>query len=786
MNHQKKRIELLAPAGGMNQYIAAVENGADAIYLGGKSYNARMGAGNFTDRELEQAIDYGHQRGVKSYITMNTLLRDEELPQALGFAKYMYQAGADGLIVQDLGLGELIRQSFPDMPLHLSTQGSVYDRRGVEAAARLGYSRVVLARELSLQEIEAACGKKHGTGSDGADPEIEVFVHGALCICYSGQCQLSRFIGGRSGNRGGCAQPCRLPYKYLDQEGRQRKEAVYPLSPKDLCLVEELGALADAGVASLKIEGRMKSPEYVAVVTSIYRKYLDQYLEHGSYTVSEEDFLALNQIFNRGGFTQAYFYQDPGRDLMCSGLPKHQGVPVGKVVRQIEGGGHARQQGGHLIDVRMDRGVKPIEIGDGVEVHSRQITGNVVTYLKPMKDGMLRIGDIKGKVEPGDPIYRITDRTLMECARKTYENLTLEEGRFVRKTPVSVRFLGGVGKSAVLEVLEPLSFAVTEESAVGQRPEKRATAPEEIEKQLRKTGGTPFEMETVDVELSEPAMIPLSGINALRRRALEELALRLKMAYKRTLPAGEGNLPEGAAGDFGSDVANALAGGGREGDGGGDSTGEIQYYFHDYRDLRHMAFPAEKAGAEVTALIHVRDFVTHQQEIQQLEEREHVLVCPYIPAINKGGDRWIEDRLEEIAELVRAPGPEGRARRIHVGNLGWIRPFAERGVLVFGEPGLNICNQMARRAYGQLGVYDSVDSLEVLDGDGGAAGWLPLMVTEHEMEPGVLVDRKGLRLRVVTTPDNHKTYILGKRDEKTTPGAEILCRKTKKRIRIYE
>ncbi len=413
-----RACELLAPAGGPKQYIAAVENGADAIYLGGKSFNARMNADNFSDKEIEAAIDYGHLRGVKSFVTMNTLLRDEELADALEYAAFLYKIGADAVILQDLGLGYIIKQKLPDLPLHLSTQGSIYNRAGVEAAAALGYDRVVLARELSLPEIKEAC----QGGLDGNYPEIEVFVHGALCMCYSGQCHLSRYIGGRSGNRGGCAQPCRLPYQYLDSRGYGTKGVPsHPLSTKDLCLIEELGQLKEAGVTSLKIEGRMKSAEYVAVVTSIYRKYLDLYESEGSYTVSRTDWNKLEQIFNRGQFTQAYFYGDPGADLMCAGLPKHQGIKIGRVMSQSAGLG-ARDLDtikankanklnqpsksrdlakALLVDVMLDQG-QEISMGDGIEIHGKTMTGNVVTYLERINSGRVRVGDIKDKVDKGD------------------------------------------------------------------------------------------------------------------------------------------------------------------------------------------------------------------------------------------------------------------------------------------------------------------------------------------------------------------------------------------------
>lgn len=309
----KDRIELLVPAGGMEQFLAAVENGADAIYVGGQLFNARAGAQNFKDEELILALDYAHKRGVKVYVTMNTLLRNDELEPALRYASFLHDSGVDAIIVQDIGFGELVRRALPELEIHMSTQATITDANSAKVAHELGYKRVVVARELALPEIEDIC----RAGSDGAsDFEVEVFVHGAICVCYSGQCQYSRYYGGRSGNRGSCAQPCRLSYASYDEGGRRLVEASHPMSPRDMCLLDQLGGLIDAGAASFKIEGRLKSAEYVAIVTSIYRKYIDIYLEEGYIEVSDEDRDALLQIFNRGEFTNAYLKGESGDSLM--------------------------------------------------------------------------------------------------------------------------------------------------------------------------------------------------------------------------------------------------------------------------------------------------------------------------------------------------------------------------------------------------------------------------------------------------------------------------------------
>ena len=378
--------ERLAPVGGEEQLRAAVENGADAVYMGGRMFNARVNAGSFGGDRLKESVRYAHSKGVKVYITLNTLVKDEELEEAVQVARECYLAGVDALIVQDFGLGSLLRQYVPAMELHLSTQGTVYDLDGVLQAKEMGFERVVLARETPFEQIKAI--------ARATDVPLEIFVHGALCMCYSGQCQMSRFQGGRSGNRGGCAQPCRLPYEILRGEkpvlDKGEKRAVfskYRLSPKDMCTIDNLGEFAEAGVASLKIEGRMKSPEYVAVVVGIYRKYLDLYARDGWYEVSREDREALQQIFNRGSFTDGYLWKNPRRTILSGDIPKHQGIELGKVLDvRVAGEGRTIRQ---FLTVKLSR---DLNLGDGVEIHSLgrdgevKLTGNIVTYIGEKKN----------------------------------------------------------------------------------------------------------------------------------------------------------------------------------------------------------------------------------------------------------------------------------------------------------------------------------------------------------------------------------------------------------------
>ncbi|MGN1115869.1 MAG: DUF3656 domain-containing protein [Candidatus Ornithomonoglobus sp.] len=324
------KIELLAPAGGPAQLKAAVQSGADAVYLGAGSFSARAGADNFNYDELKEAVDYCHAYNVKVHCALNTLIKESELPAAIETAKSINRCGADAIIIQDIGLAAYLRKILPDIELHASTQMTVTSLEGVRYLEERGFDRVVLARELSMTEIEEIV--------KGAKAEIEVFVHGAICMCYSGQCLMSSILGGRSGNRGRCAQPCRLHYELL--ENGRSCESAYVLSPKDMALIERLGELKRIGVASLKIEGRLKSPEYVSAVTGVYRKYLDNTVK-----VSAADMRELKDAFSRSGFTDGYFTGKLGRTMMSHENPANNSGSIytpeakerasGKIVRRI-------------------------------------------------------------------------------------------------------------------------------------------------------------------------------------------------------------------------------------------------------------------------------------------------------------------------------------------------------------------------------------------------------------------------------------------------------------------
>lgn len=307
----------MAPAGNYEGFLGAVHAGADAVYLGGEKYGARAYADNFTGEEICQAIFYAHLFGRKVYLTVNTLLKDAELAELPAYLEPFYKAGLDGVIVQDIGAFLLIRDTFPGLKLHVSTQMTVTGSFAAKKLKEMGAARIVPARELSLKEIEKI---KKDTGL-----ELETFIHGAMCYCYSGQCLFSSILGGRSGNRGRCAQPCRLPYRTMEN-GQQKKEA-YPLSLKDLCSISFLPKLIAAGIDSFKIEGRMKKPEYAAGVTAIYRKYIDLYYEKGAaaYSVEQEDFARLSALYVRSETQDGYYFKRNGADMVTLSSPSYNG-----------------------------------------------------------------------------------------------------------------------------------------------------------------------------------------------------------------------------------------------------------------------------------------------------------------------------------------------------------------------------------------------------------------------------------------------------------------------------
>lgn len=644
-------MELLAPAGSMEALRAAVCNGADAVYLGADTFNARMNARNFSAADLQEAVVYCHVRGVKVHLTLNTLVLDREMPRAAELIRLAASCGVDAFIVQDLGMVSLCRQLAPDVPIHASTQMSIHSLEGVMEAAALGCSRVVLARELPAEEIAHICKK--------SPVEIEVFVHGALCMCYSGQCYLSSVIGRRSGNRGQCAQPCRLPYGYGRFESTR-----YPLSLKDNCLVGELDELRRMGVASIKIEGRMKRPEYVAIVTRAYRTVLN------GGKLMPSDLQELETAFSRQGFTDGYFRGQTGSDMFGR-----------------------RQEGEDTAD-------------------------------------------------------------LFASARATYE-----QGEPQR---IGVRFYAMIrrGEPAQLAVEDPDGNLCRTRGPVPEQAVYRSLTPQDLEQQLKKTGGTPYLCTAVRSSLDPDLMLPASAISAMRRDVIAELtAKRGRAAPARLNAYDEPPRYDGIAGEPQLTIAVRTAG----------------------------QITSRMLSMKPTVLYVPLSELAEHPDLPQRVSVETQLAA-ILPRVIWSGE------LAPVARQLRTVYEMG-VRQVLAGNLGQLHIARAAGFAVRGDFGLNIVNSRAMRYLREQGLDSQLLSFELtlpqirdiskaVPAELLIYGRLPLMLMENcvmKNRTGIcacqtgtvrLVDRVGEEFPIVKDPgtcrnvllNGKKLYLLDKKD----------------------
>ena len=644
-------MELLAPAGSMEALRAAVCNGADAVYLGADTFNARMNARNFSAADLQEAVVYCHVRGVKVHLTLNTLVLDREMPRAAELIRMAASCGVDAFIVQDLGMVSLCRQLAPDVPIHASTQMSIHSLEGVLEAAALGCSRVVLARELPAEEIAHICKK--------SPVEIEVFVHGALCMCYSGQCYLSSVIGRRSGNRGQCAQPCRLPYGYGRFESTR-----YPLSLKDNCLAGELDELRRMGVASIKIEGRMKRPEYVAIVTRAYRTVLN------GGKLTQADLQELETAFSRQGFTDGYFKGQTGSDMFGR-----------------------RQESEDTAD-------------------------------------------------------------LFASARATYE-----QGETQR---IGVRFYAMIhrGQPARLAVEDPDGNLCRTYGPVPEQAVYRSLTAQDLEQQLKKTGGTPYLCTSVRSSLDPDLMLPASAINAMRRDVIAELTAKRGRAEKPHLNAyDEPPRYDGISGEPQLTVAVRTA---------------------DQITSRMLSMKPTVLYVPLSELV-------EHPELRQRVGVETQLAA-ILPRVIWSGE------LVPIARQLRTVYDMG-VRQVLAGNLGQLHIARAAGFAVRGDFGLNIVNSRAMRYLREQGLDSQLLSFELtlpqirdiskaVPSEVLIYGRLPLMLMENcvvknrtgtcTCQTGTvrLVDRVGEEFPIVKDPgtcrnvllNGKKLYLLDKKD----------------------
>ena len=523
-------VELLSPVGDFDCLKAAVQNGANAVYFGGQLFNARYSARNFDKDEIREAVNYAKSRNVKINFTLNILLKNNEFDDAIDVVKYIYELGVDAVIVDDLGFAKYIIDNFPGMEVHGSTQMTIHNLEGAIALKNLGYSRVVLARESTLSDIDYIC--------RNANIDIEAFVHGALCISYSGQCLFSSAIGGRSGNRGRCAQPCRMYYNMLETSDNVSYKNIgkgFLISPRDLCGLDFIPDLIKAGVKSFKLEGRMKTPEYVATVTRIYRKYIDLALSDNDYIVDKNDLHDLMLAFNRGGFSKGCLGGDDNHDYVFEEKPSNQGLYIGNISKIDKKNG--------LISLKTN---EPLDIGDTFLVQQED---HKYTISEILKNGshvksatigdLVTIGRVKGKLELGDKVFKINSSIISKEIKEfnSHEHV---------KIPLVANFKALIGKPLELEVVsldEPgntyfgLSTTISNEI----QPIEAISNPiskERLIEQLNKTTDTNFEFKQINIEMDDNIYIPkISSINALRRDALNTLYQKGINNFTRILPS---------------------------------------------------------------------------------------------------------------------------------------------------------------------------------------------------------------------------------------------------------
>lgn len=512
-------IELLSPVGDLDCLKAAVQNGADCVYFGASNFSARAFASNFDDLEL--AINYAKIRGVKTNLTLNTLIKNDEFEDAYNLAKKAYELGIDAIIVQDLGLATRLIKDFPDLPIHASTQMSIHNLQGTLKLQNLGFKRVVLARELCANEIEYIC--------QNSNVEIECFIHGALCISYSGQCLFSSLVGGRSGNRGKCAQPCRLPYE-LVKNGNETIDKGFLLNTKDLCGLDYIPFLINAGVTSFKIEGRMKTPEYVATVTRIYRKYIDLALSGNPYVIDEKDKKDLLQVFNRGLSSNGHLDKEPNKNLIYPIKPNNMGLPLGIIQKYNKTKGH--------ITLKLQ---EELYVGDCISTQKENGSYNVSELMvknKNIKIGnignLVTIGRMKGNISVGDKVYKISSKVLKDNALNSFNTEN-------RKIPLNIKLFIQNNKniSAVVnscykyDLYKNLNFEYTS-NIIPNTSINKPLDKDTIIKQFSKTNNSIYEFKKIEIILDDNLFLPISSLNDLRRTILENIEKQTLDKIKRT------------------------------------------------------------------------------------------------------------------------------------------------------------------------------------------------------------------------------------------------------------
>jgi len=495
-----KKPELLAPVGNIECLHAAVNAGCDAVYLSGKLYGARSYAGNFDNEELVSAIKYCHLYGVKVYVTINTLIYDAEVDGFIKYVDFLHKNGVDAVIIQDIGMFDLLHKLYPNLELHASTQMHIHNLEGTSFMEELGASRVVLARETPIELIKEI--------KEKTNIELEIFVHGALCISYSGQCLMSSLIGGRSGNRGTCAQCCRQSYS-LEEDNRKIYNNKYLLSTRDLNSLDNIGKLIDIGVDSLKIEGRMKRPEYVFYVISLYRKAIDSYIKYNKVNITDKEIINLKKIFNRE-FTKGFLFNDLNKNIVNSFRPNHLGVEIGKVIESNKG----------YIKVKLNDN---LNVQDGIRIIDEYDYGMTIQtlFINNKKVSSANKGDIvpikfDKKVSINSIVLKTTDKLLMN----NIDNLIKKD---IRKVNINIELKCLLNKKLYIHISDNINNIELENDYIVQSSLNKPTTKEDIIKQISKLGDTIYNIENINVDCDYNIFIPVKFLNDLRRDAIEKL-----------------------------------------------------------------------------------------------------------------------------------------------------------------------------------------------------------------------------------------------------------------------
>lgn len=721
-------VELLAPVGSFEALKAAVQNGANAVYLGGKDFSARASANNFDRSELKEAVRYAHIRGVQVFVTANTLIKQNEIYDFVEYAKFLYDIDVDAIILQDIGMARIIKNMLPDFELHASTQMVAHSLEDVKYLESVGFDRVVLAREVSVDEIKYIC--------DNCKADIEVFVHGALCVCYSGQCLMSSMIGNRSGNRGRCAQPCRQKYELIDVHTGEviNSNGDYLLSQRDLSTIEEIDKIMDAGVHSLKIEGRMKKPEYVATVIGSYNDAINQYQNTKKLEVSNETINDLHVIFNRK-FTKGLILGEVGEDVMNSEIPNNQGLYIGKVLDCNKKTKRLKM----ILENTLKKG-DGINLGGGTI--GRIIKNGEITTIG-YKGDLIEL-DFVGEAKRGQVVFKTSDSELIDRVQATFK-----QDKELIKNDVDAKISIKLGENPVLTISDTKgNSAKVVGDKIVEKAMKVALSKEKVETQLQKMGNTPYLLRNLEMDLDDNISLPISILNQMRRDCIEALdeervkiknrsyknkvvkynPTKVKRDNKESLSVKVKNLEQ---------LKETL------------ECGIETIYYEDVKTLDEAIVMSHKYN---TKLVYSTPRIIRYKEYSQLNK------------VKESGITSVQ---------VGSWGPLDYFKDKEVNIDYYLNAFNSETVNYFKEVGANtLCLSQ------ELNIYEIKETLKYTDMDieGVVYGYTPLMITEY-CPMGVVVRDCKKDKRVAKCKES--TYALKDfKDEKYRVSQDIFCRST--------